>query len=158
MAIPVITRFVADFLGFSDLVKTENNPHGKFSENEIYQHIMNCQVFLAYNIDETKMWKRRAAFKESMKLLYGLAEEGTIKEANRFAITKAFFEAFQRKDVSEEKKMKEFGFAVAQRVLKGETDTGRAAAVLLLTALDGVFNSVLAVSQDFTAFLLYLRS
>ena len=92
------------------------------------------------------MWKRRAAFKDSMQFLYGLAEEGSIKVANRYATTNGFIGLFQRKDMSAEKKMKDFGLTVARRILKGESDTGRAAAVLLLTALDGVFNSVLAVS------------
>lgn len=82
MAIPVTARYVADFLGFSHLLKSVSNPRGKFSENEIYQHITNCQVFIAHNIDETKMWKRRTAFKASMKFLYDLAANGTIKEAN----------------------------------------------------------------------------
>lgn len=42
--------------------------------------------------------------------------------------------------------MRELGKLVAQRILESERDAGRAAAILLLTALDGAYNSVLAVS------------
>ena len=42
--------------------------------------------------------------------------------------------------------MVELGFKVAERVLKHERDPGRSAAILLLTALDSAYNSVLAVS------------
>src|SRR5205809_7487183 len=86
LAIPVVTRFVADFLGFSDHVKTETNPKGKFTENEIYEHITNCQVFLAYNTDETKLLKRRIASKNSMSFLYNLAENGNIRKARKCTI------------------------------------------------------------------------
>ena len=84
LAIPVITRFVADFLGFAYRIRTMKDDTREFSENKIYQHITNCQVFLAYNADETKMWKRRVAFKNSMKFLFDLAECGNVKNADRF--------------------------------------------------------------------------
>ena len=75
MAIPVVTRCIADFLGFGDQIRDVGNKKAKYSENEIYQHITNCQIFLSYNADETKLIKRRAAFKKSMAFLLRLAEE-----------------------------------------------------------------------------------
>ena len=134
LAIPVITRYVADFLGFSDHIRTYDGSKAPYSENEVYQHITNCQVFLSYNADETKMWRRRTAFKKSMQFLFELAESGNIKEANKW-----LFRA------SPTNHMKHLGMTVATRVLEQEKDTGRAAAILLLTALDSAYISVLAV-------------
>lgn len=144
----MITRYVADFLGFSHRLKSVKHPRREFSENEIYEHITNCQVFLAYNIDETKMLKRRAAFKTSMKFLYELALNGNVKEANQFLITRMVTGCFKAWDAHTAKPMNSAGKMVAQRVLENERDVGRAAAVLLLTALDGAYNSVLAVGSS----------
>ena len=47
---------------------------------------------------------------------------------------------------SKPKSIKELGKLVAQRILESERDAGKAAAILLLTALDGAYNSVLVVS------------
>lgn len=138
---------MADFLGFGDRVRSEANKNAEFSENEIYEHITNCQVFLAYNVDETKMLKRRVAFQKSMKFLFDLAESGTIKEANKFSISRWVSSLGGGNNESPSKQMKNVGIIVAQRVLEREKDAGRAAAVLLLTALYGAYNSVLAVSH-----------
>ena len=138
LAIPVTTRYVADFLGFTDRIRTNEKSTAPYSENEIYQHITNCQVFLSYNADETKMWRRRAAFKKSMQFLFELAESGNIKEANRW-----FFR------VSPTNHIKHLGITVAARILEQEKDTGKAAAILLLTALDSAYNSVLAVRLSY---------
>lgn len=142
LAIPVITRYVADFLGFGDRIRTNGNSKAPYSENEIYQHITNCQVFLSYNADETKMWKRRAAFKTSMQFLFELAESGNIKEANRWRFLRVLFGGNTDTPANH---MKQLGTTVAKRILEHEKDTGRAAAMLLLTALDSAYNSVLAV-------------
>lgn len=124
-------------------MRTEKNKHGEFPENEIYQHITNCQTFLAYGVDETKMLSRRAAFKSSMQFLYDLAESGNIRAATRFS----FSSFFSRNGVEEspETKMKDFGMKIAKSVLEKDEDAGKATATLLLIALDGAYNSVLAV-------------
>ena len=135
------TRYVADFLGFGHLIKGDKNPDAPYSENQIYQHITNCQTFFSYNADETKLLKRRSAFKASMKFLYDLTKYGNIWEANRWSITR-YFSSIGRK---ENNVMVELGFKVAERVLQHERAVGRAAAVLLMVALDSAYNSVLAV-------------
>ena len=139
---------MADFLGFGHLLKTEVNPIGKYSENEVYQHITNCQVFLAYNVDETKLLKRRKTFQDSMRFLFHLAENGNAKEVDRFWITKRFFACFNDGNANNaSKNMRKLGITVAERILATEKDVGKTAAVLLLIALDGAYNSVLAVSS-----------
>ena len=139
-AIPVTTRYVADFLGFGHLIRSEKNPTAPHSENEIYQHITNCQVFLSYNADETKLLKRRKAFKSSMEFLYNLTLDGNIYEASRSMISQ---QLFGRK---RDNPMTELGFQVAQHVLKHEQSTTRAAAILVFVGLHTAYNSVLAVS------------
>ena len=133
MAIPVITRYVADLLGFAHRLRGEKNTKGEFSENEINQHTTNCQTFLAYGVDETKLLSRRAAFKKSTQF---------IRAASRFSLSSYFSNDM---DGSPEKKMKSFGMKIAKSVLEQDKGAGRAAATLLLVALDGAYNSILAV-------------
>lgn len=152
VAIPVVTHCIADFLGFGEQIIDTGNPTGKYSENEIYQHITNCQVFLAYNTDETKLLKRRAAFKESMQFMLRLAEEGNVREASRWQLLKPFRiftnlltpKSSYGRD-TESLRMRALGQAVATDILEAEKDTGKVAAILLLTALDIGYTSVLAV-------------
>ncbi|KAK4201585.1 heme peroxidase [Triangularia verruculosa] len=150
-AVPVVTRYVADFLGFSHMVRSEANRLAKYSENDIYQHITNCQVYLSYNADEAKLLKRRQAFKKSLNFLYGLIlEEGVILEASKSTITRKI-SSFGRwlfgghKDHSNP--MTKLGFTVAQQILGNEPDQGKAAAIFLLVGLDSAYNSVLAFTS-----------
>ncbi|KAI3318576.1 heme peroxidase [Xylariaceae sp. AK1471] len=142
-AIPIVTRYVADFLGFGHLLITEENAKGTYSENEIYQLITNCQVFLTYNSDETKLLKRRKAFKESLALLFQLTLHGNIAQANQWAITRALMGGKKTNP------MIELGFKTASQILEHESDPEKAAAILLFIGLDFAYNSVLA----FTAVL-----
>lgn len=142
-AIPIVTRYVADFLGFGDkLRKVATDAKDKYSENEIYQHITNCQVFLTYNVDETKWMPRRQAFQASMKKLIDLTQKGTIWEANQWDITRALFGKKQTNP------MHELGVFVAKQVLDYEKDQGKAAAILLLICLDFAYNAVVSVSDS----------
>ena len=125
-------------------MRTEADLSGHYSENEIYQHITNCQIFLSYNADETKLLKRRKAFKASMAFLIDLTQRGNIAEANQWGITRALF---GRK---RENAMSDLGLYIAQRVLEYESDAGKAAAVLLLVCLDFAYNSVVSVSDSET--------
>ncbi|KAK5561933.1 hypothetical protein LTR46_000738 [Exophiala xenobiotica] len=146
-AIPVTTRYVADFLGFGHLVNSEKNSKAPHSENEIYQHITNCQVFLSYNADETKLLKRRKAFKSSMEFLYNLTLDGNISEASRSMISQ---QLWGRK---RDNPMAELGFQVAQHVLKHERSTTKAAAILVFVGLHTAYNSVLAFTSVLNHFL-----
>ena len=90
------------------------------------------------------MWKRRAAFKTSMQFLFELAESGNIKEANKWWFPRVLFGGNSDTVANH---MKHLGTTVAKRILEQEKDTGKAAAILLLTALDSAYNSVLAVRK-----------
>ena len=147
LAIPVITRTMADFLGFGDRIRSISNTKALYSENEIYQHITNCQIFLTYNADETKLLKRRAAFKSSLQYLLELTESGSVRDANRWTMTQMFM-GISHSDDAPASFMRTLGLQIAERILKQEPDPGKAAAILLLTALDVVYNAVLAVCSS----------
>ena len=89
------------------------------------------------------MLSRRAAFKTSMQFLYDLAESGNVRAASKFS----FSDFFSRNgtDESPETNMKSFGTKIVKSVLEQDNGAGRATATLLLIALDGAYNSVLAV-------------
>ena len=145
LAIPVLTRCIADFLGFSDQIRDVTNVNAEYSENEIYQHITNCQTFLSYNADETKLYKRRTNFKRSMDFLLKLAAEGNVAEAKRPWMATLFGKNSSQDDRIVPQAMKTLGRKVATRILAEDNDIGKAAAILLLTALDVAYVEVLAV-------------
>ena len=149
-AIPVTVRYVADFLGFGHLVRSDTNLGAPYSENEIYRHITNCQIFLSYNVDETKLLKRRTAFRSSMKFLFGLTQNAHVRAASRWTITRWSRDTLRYVLLMGRRRktnpMTELGLKVAKQIIEHEKDSGRAAAILLLIALDSAYNSVLAVS------------
>jgi hypothetical protein len=155
-AIPVTTRYVADFLGVGHLVRSDTNQHAPYSENEIYQHITNCQLFLAYNADETKLLKRRKAFKASLVFLYDLARQGNALHASRGGFSRWIRNLLSR---NESNAMTQLGFRIAKQILTREKyDVDRTAAILLLITLDSAYQSVLSVRQaGHQAFLEYFR-
>ena len=89
------------------------------------------------------MLSRRAAFKKSMQFLYDLAESGNVRAAGKFSLSTLF--SWHDSDESPEAKMKRHGMKIAKSVLTQDNGAGRATATLLLIALDGAYNSVLAV-------------
>jgi hypothetical protein len=154
-AIPIVTRFVADFLGFGHLLRSDTNSHAPYSENEVYQHINNCQVFLSYNADETKLLKRRKAFRDSMTFLLNLAEEGNIREAGKWRTTRwvqSFFGTVASLGQDKPNFMTALGYRVAGEVLQREKNTSKAATILLLTGLDSAYNVVLAFTSVMESF------
>ncbi|KAK8017843.1 hypothetical protein PG993_014169 [Apiospora rasikravindrae] len=143
-----ITHYVADFLGFGEkLRRLPVERKGTYSENEIYQHITNCQVFLSYNADETKWMARRQAFRTSMKKLIDLTEKGTIWDANQWDLTRALF---GKRETSH---MHELGVFVAKQVLAYEKDQRKAAAILLLICLDFAYNSVVSFTATLDGYM-----
>ncbi|KAF9765930.1 hypothetical protein IL306_001713, partial [Fusarium sp. DS 682] len=147
-AIPVVTRYVANFLGFGDkLFKTPTGGKDTYSENEIYQHITNCQIFLSYNADETKWLQRREAFKASMKKLIELTQKGTIWEAGQWDITRALF------GKKETNAMHDLGVFIAKQILDYEKDQKKASAILLLICLDFAYNAVVSFTATLDGYM-----
>ncbi|KAF4992647.1 hypothetical protein FGRMN_7048 [Fusarium graminum] len=147
-AIPVVTKYVADFLGFGDkLRQLPTQDKNTYSENEIYQHITNCQIFLTYDTDETKWMQRRQAFKTSMEELVKLTQNGTIWEAGSWNITRALF---GKRDTNA---MHELGVFVAKEVLEYEKNQSKAAAILLLICLDIAYSSVVSFTATLDGYM-----
>lgn len=147
-AIPVVTRYIADFLGFANKLRdVPTDAKDTYSENEIYQHITNCQVFLSYNADDTKWMQRRQAFKKSMRKLIELTQNGTIWEADQWDITRALFG--KRKT----NPMHELGVFVAKQVLGYQKDQRKAAAILLLVCLDFAYNAVVSFTATLNGYM-----
>lgn len=109
----------------------------------MYHHLVNIQSYISYHVDETKKWKRREAFKKSIKLLLDLTiNEGHVKQA------RAWWPLWRSEDKSTGGYMKELGYRIAQKLLgKGSIakSTEEAAAIHLLLALESVYNEVLTV-------------
>ena len=81
-----------------------------------------------------------------MQFLFSLAESGNVRDATLMPVTRWARKLFGQGAETKPKSIKEVGKLVAQRIMESERDAGRTAAILLLTALDAAYNSVLAVS------------
>ncbi|KXJ89872.1 putative prostaglandin G/H synthase 2/cyclooxygenase 2, pgh2/cox2 [Microdochium bolleyi] len=148
-AIPVVTRYVATFLGFGQKIsEVAGDAKGTFSENEIYQHITNCHSFLTYNPDETKWMQRRKDFIKSMNTLIELTQNGTIWEAGSWGISQTLFGTKEKSNP-----MHDLGVFVAKEVLKYEKDQEKAAAILLLVCLDFAYNAVVALTGTLDGYM-----
>lgn len=142
--IPIITRFFADYLGFWDRVKTKAQPARDFSEVQIHDHIRNCQDYLSYCADETTQWKRRLAFRDSLKFLKELAEHGVHQNSSGWTHWNRTLETTG--DSASVVKMRKLGLNVSRelaKVLKGSD--AEVAATMLKVALDVAHTSVLTV-------------
>ncbi|KAH8651167.1 heme peroxidase-domain-containing protein, partial [Xylariales sp. PMI_506] len=148
-AIPVVTRYVAELLGFSDKIRTRLHPKGRHTEQEIYRHITNCQMFFAYNADETKMIKHRQEFTNSIKFLYDLTRHGHI---SRFGSWGEFFNNLWPfgKDPSP---IKRLGLQIAAAIKQREKKHDHAVAIMLLIGLDSAYNSVVSFAAVLHFFL-----
>lgn len=80
-----------------------------------------------------------------MEVLLDLVKDGNIKRASSRTVGSVF--GFRSSNDPKPQNMAELGLAVARQTLKQENNKpGAAAAILLMTALDGAYNTVLAVS------------
>lgn len=137
-AIPVTTKSVADFLGFGYAIRNTDNPHGKYSENEIYQHITNCQTFMSYNADETKLFRRRKDFKASLEVLYNLTANGDIYG---WSVSRMLSRR------SNTNPMTKLGHEIAARLQQRGRSQATCISHLVLIGLHSAYNTVLAVSH-----------
>ncbi|MCJ1465542.1 hypothetical protein MMC07_004160 [Pseudocyphellaria aurata] len=150
-AIPVVTRFFVDFLGFWDCVQTPQHPNRQYNENEIYEHICNCQDYRSYNSDETTMWKRRLAFKKSIIFLREKAEYGARR-------ARGFFGLIPRDNKTTGDRayvvaLRNFGVKVSKAFAKKLKNTDEVAAMMLVIALEAVHKSVMTFTEVLAYFI-----
>ncbi|KAL8792255.1 MAG: hypothetical protein Q9195_005134 [Heterodermia aff. obscurata] len=142
--IPIVARFVCDFLGFEDHPKTKDED-GRFNENLVYSYISDVQEFLSLNVDEATRWKRRIAFRESLGILKDMSEYGIRKAQGGLlgwlttAIAKTPEEPIAR--------LKACGLHAARLLLKSKPKPETAAAFMLVSILDAAHKSVLMFSN-----------
>jgi len=139
---------VADFLGFGEEIKTEEYLDRKYDENLIYKHFTNCQDFLTFNPDETTAWKRRVDFTNSLQFLKETTERCV--DAAQPGMFGAFFGVPSYgsvKDGEAVKSLRKFGADIAKYLVKEKRKTKEeAAAIMLFTAIDATYKSILVVS------------
>lgn len=160
-AVPVMTRFAADFLGFGHLIKTDHQT-GKervYDEDKIYALFTDCQDYLTFDSDETRAFRRRKAFQSSIKELKKLAEGGVADARGWFRGNGEHTVAGDRASIRE---LRAFGVEVAQALfqdLKSDYSTSSSgegsqkemvAAVKLAVALDSLHKSVAMVGNSFS--------
>lgn len=160
-AIPVVTRFLVDFLGNWDQVKTnQSNVDRPYTENQIYQHIDNCQNFQSWDSDETKVWQRRVAFKESMAFLQKFAEGGVAKSDYTPYAYAAGLRRWLKEDRSEQyqdqpyaTKVRELAIQTVAALKSSGLSQKEIAAVMLSFALDIAHKIVLTFTEIIAYFV-----
>ncbi|MCJ1308958.1 hypothetical protein MMC25_002613 [Agyrium rufum] len=151
-AIPIITRFVADLLGFWDCIKTPANLDRPYTENQIYQLIHDSQDYLAYNSDETTMWKRRDVFKKSLETLKEKAEYGVQRAQGGFF--GLFVKPLQMEgDKDYVVKLREFGVEASKALLKSMSGTEEVAAMMLVLSMEAAHKSVMTFTEVLAYFI-----
>ena len=140
--IPIVTRFVCDFLGFEDHPETKD-ANGKFNENQIYSYISNVQEFLSINADEATRWKRRIAFRESLEVLQDMSEYGVRKAQG--GLWGYLTDAIAKIPEEPIPKLKACGHQAAKLLLKSKPNIETAAAFMLVAVLDAAHKTVLMV-------------
>ncbi|KAG8883953.1 hypothetical protein FRB98_002734 [Tulasnella sp. 332] len=150
VAVPVITRFIADLLGFGDLLQTEVNPKGKYSENEVYKHITNVHMFTSFIADETKMLHYRKSFVESLQFLYSLTKPA-VCYANAWIPKPVWLR--NRGLKPHVAHIRNFGFELARATYREKKSIEEATATLLVTALFGASNAVVMFTEVLAFFL-----
>lgn len=157
-AVPVMTRFAADFLGFGHLIKTEvqTGKDRKYDEDKIYSLFTDCQDYLTFDSDETRAFRRRKAFQSSITELKKLAEGGVADARGWFRGTSEHMAAGDPACVRE---LRAFGVEVAQVLFsdlksdysnsnsEGGSQKEMVAAVKLAVALDCLHKSVAMVGS-----------
>lgn len=140
---------MADFLGFGQDIKTAECLNRKYDENQIYKHFTNCQDFLTFNPDETTAWKRRADFTKSLHFLKETTERCV--DAAQPGIFGDFWGGpsyGSAQDGEAVKSLRKLGADLARYLVKEKRKTTEeAAAILLFTAIDATFKSILVVSS-----------
>lgn len=148
-AIPIITRFVSDFLGFFDSVKTVKHPNRPYSESQIYQHISNCQDYLSYASDETTAWKRRQDFKKSIAFLSELTKNGT-PDTGLFNRALSLFKAVEVED-KPIMDLRAYGADCSAVLMRELNDADQVTAAKMVVALNAAHKAVLMVRMSFSS-------
>ena len=154
-AVPVVTRFVADFLGFGHLIKTATMHDRAYNERQIYAHFSNCQDYLTFDSDETKAYAKRKAFYTSIRVLLDLTEKGVADSRRRWLEYRRNHHMVNG-DSELTRDVRAFGVLATQELTKQLGSEKKAAAVKLAVALEAIHKSIVIIcltSESGTAIL-----
>ncbi|EPS41013.1 hypothetical protein H072_5099 [Dactylellina haptotyla CBS 200.50] len=159
-AVPIISRFMADFLGLKLSSKTVTGKN-EISENDFYKIVTDYQHFLNYNKDETSVWKRRAAFLESMDKLVHMFEDGNFQNASNPGVLSAISNWwYGSKEGDWDEKLhkigtplREVGVWVNKELSKTSKSQLYTQTAMFLVALEGAYNTVLMFTEIMDWFL-----
>ncbi|KAH7039913.1 uncharacterized protein B0I36DRAFT_309597 [Microdochium trichocladiopsis] len=156
-AIPVVTRFIADFLGFWTEVKTPQFLDRPYSENQIYRLLENCQNYDSYDADPTKTWARRMAYRESIKTLKGLTELG-IRKYEPYLFEHGFLGIGSRSygfdgDSKQVRTIRKIAVGIVRGLTTANFTHEEIVAVMLSTALDAAQKTVVTFTEAMAYFI-----
>lgn len=150
---PIISRFVADFLGLKLSSKTTTNQKSEISENEFYKIITDYQHFLNHNDDETSVWKRRGAFLESMERLVTMFDDGQFQNAGNGGLVGSIYNWWHGTKGDWDEVLFDIGAPVRHMGLTVRDELAgklksklQVQTAMFLIALEGAYNTVLMVS------------
>jgi hypothetical protein len=152
--IPILVRFMVDFMGFWELVKTPEFPEREFFENDIFRLIEDCQNYQAWDSDVTKGMKRRQLFQTSIRKLQRLAYGGAYGSAAGFLGWRNFGRNYGTKGDSEAvKDIRRLGVKTVQALNAKGFSTDEVAALMLNFTLESVYKINLAFTEMVAFFI-----
>ena len=152
LAVPVITCFFIDFLGFWNRVKTDAYPNREFSEDAIYKLMDDCQDYQSWDTDQTKGNKRRQTFQTSIKKLKEVAEYGVRRSSSGILWWRNAFRTYGAgTEPRQVMQMRRLAVTATQTLLSKGFSQAEVSAIMLAFALDSAHNLV----QSFTETLAY---
>ena len=119
-------------------------------ESQFYKIFTDYQHYLNYDADETSTWKRRAAFLKSVETcvqtLQGSIHQAGLLHDLRGAIGNLFgFSAQTLGTAKSSHELRQFGAKLVEQLSRANGKM-EALTTVLMTALDGAYNTVLMVS------------
>ncbi|KXJ96370.1 heme peroxidase [Microdochium bolleyi] len=156
-AIPVVVRFIADFLGFWSEIKTPHFLDRAFSEDQIYRLLENCQNYESHDEDPAKSWERRMAYRDSIKTLMSLADQG-IKSYKPYLYEQGIFGFGTRSygcegDIEQVRRVRKIAVAIVRALSESSFSHEEIVAVMLSTALEATQKVVATFTETLAYFL-----
>lgn len=154
--IPILVRFMADFMGFWKLLKTPQFQHRDFFENDLFRFIGDCQNYQAWDSDTTKGMKRRQVFRESIGKLKNIAYNAVYDSSAGFLGWRNFGRKYtDGSDMDTESviKVRHLGVEIVQTLNKHGFSTDEVAALMLTFALETLWKIISPFTETVAFFI-----
>ncbi|ORY11777.1 heme peroxidase [Clohesyomyces aquaticus] len=152
--IPIVVRFVADWMGFWNRVKTPEHLDREFSENAIFQLIEDCQNYQAWDSDVTKGMKRRQAFQAAIHKLKELADDGVRRSSTGLLYWRNFWRSYGTSGDDEiVKKTRGLAVKTVQALNANGFSTAKVSALMFNFALGSIYKTDLTFTEMLAYFI-----